>query len=119
MRIGYNDEVILSRLEFSCAAPHAGVTTTFFPDGTIGDRFSVVSIASTNTFAVQVGTSTIPHTYVGGGISREWFGDLTFGSGYNTVSVAATVFDPGYEHVFASASTNAVTANTGAQFTPS
>ncbi|MEC8552071.1 MAG: hypothetical protein VXY93_16360, partial [Pseudomonadota bacterium] len=43
LRIGYNDEVILSRLEFSCAAPHAGVTTTFFPDGTIGDRFSVVS----------------------------------------------------------------------------
>ena len=119
LRIGYNDEVILSRLEFSCAAPHAGVTTTFFPDGTIGDRFSVVSIASTNTFAVQVGTSTIPHTYVGGGISREWYGDLTFGSGYNTVSVAASVFDPGYEHVFASADTNAVTANTGTQFTPS
>jgi len=120
LRVGYNDEVILSRLEFSCAAPHAGVTTTFFPDGTIGDRFSVVSIASTNTFTTQVGTSTIPHTYVGGGISREWFGDLTFGSGYNTVSVAASVFDPGYEHVFASASTNAVSVTGGGSgpFTP-
>ena len=125
MRIGYTDEVFLSNLEFKCAAPHAGVTTTIFPDGTIGDKFSVVSISSTNTFKTQVGPSTIPHTFVGGGIVKNWFGNLTFGSGYNTgvttngVSVAATVFDPGYDHDFISADTNAVTANTGAQFTPS
>jgi len=125
LRIGYTDEVLLSNLEFSCAAPHAGVTTTIFPDGTIGDKFSVVSISSTNTFKTQVGPSTIPHTFVGGGTVKNWFGNLTFGSGYNTgittngVSVAATVFDPGYDHDFISADTNAVTANTGAQFTPS
>ncbi len=125
LRIGYADEVFLSNLEFKCAAPHAGVTTTIFPDGTIGDKFSVVSISSTNTFKTQVGPSTIPHTFVGGGIVKNWFGNLTFGSGYNTgvttngVSVAATVFDPGYDHDFISADANAVTANTGIGFTPS
>jgi len=131
LRIGYTDEVLLSNLEFSCAAPHAGVTTTIFPDGSIGDKFSVVSISSTNTFKTQVGTSTIPHTFVGGGTVKNWFGNLTFGSGYTlgtldtgkTVTgiagIALTVFDPGYKHVFASAVTDAVEANTGTKFTPS
>ena len=125
LRIGYNDEVLLTGLGFTCTSGGVGIGSGVFPDGTIGDKFSVVSIASTTTFTTQVGTSTIPHTYMGGGFVREWYGDLTFGSGYNIgittdgVSVPATVFDPGYDHVFASASTNAVTANTGAQFTPS
>ena len=133
LRIGYTDEVLLSRLEFKCAAPHAGVTTTFFPDGSIGDKFSVVGITSDKMFTTQVGTSTIPHTYHAGGIVRPWYGDLTFGSGYtlgtldtgNTVTgiagIALTVFDPGYKHVFASAVTNAVSVTGGASgpFTPS
>ncbi len=125
LRIGYNDEVLLTGLGFTCTSGGVGIGSGVFPDGTIGDKFSVVSIASTTTFTTQVGASTIPHTYMGGGFVREWYGDLTFGSGYNIgittdgVSVPATVFDPGYDHVFASASTNAVTANTGAQFTPS
>ena len=133
LRIGYTDEVLLSRLEFKCAAPHAGVTTTFFPDGSIGDKFSVVGITSDKMFTTQVGTSTIPHTYHAGGIVRNWYGDLTFGSGYtlgtldtgNTVfgvaGIALTVFDPGYKHVFASAVTNAVSVTGGASgpFTPS
>ena len=42
-----NELVLLGGLEFACAAPHAGVTTTIFPDGTIGYRFPVVSIAAT------------------------------------------------------------------------
>ncbi len=119
LRVGYNDEVLLTGLNFACTSGGVGIGSGVFPDGTIGDKFSVVSIASTTTFTTQVGTSTIPHAYTGGGFVREWYGDLTFGSGYNSVSVAATVFDPGYEHVFASATTNSVTANTGAQFTPS
>ena len=105
---GSDDQVILNGLEFACSAPHTGVTTTTFPDGSIGDQFPVVSVSSTNTFKTQVGTSTIPHTYVGSGTVRPWYGDLTFGSGYNRVSVAATVFDPGYNHIFVSAEENSV-----------
>ena len=127
LRIGYNDEVLLTGLGFTCTSGGVGIGSGVFPDGTIGDKFSVVGIASTNTFTTQVGTSTIPHTYMGGGFVREWYGDLTFGSGYNIgittdgVSVPATVFDPGYEHVFASAVTNAVSVTGGASgpFTPS
>ena len=125
LRIGYNDEVLLSGLNFSCTSGGNPIGSGVFPDGTIGDKFSVVEIETDKKFTTQVGASTIPHTYTSGGFVREWYGDLTFGSGYNIgvttdgVSVPATVFDPGYDHVFASASTNAVTANTGAQFTPS
>ena len=118
LRIGYNDEVLLSGLNFNCTSGAIG--SGIFPDGTIGDKFPVVKITTDKKFTTQVGTSTIPHTYASGGFVREWFGDLTFGSGYNTVSVAATVFDPGYEHVFVSADTNAVTVTGGGSgpFTP-
>ena len=127
LRVGYNDEVLLTGLNFACTSGGVGIGSGVFPDGTIGDKFSVVSIASTTTFTTQVGTSTIPHAYTGGGFVREWYGDLTFGSGYSIgvttdgVSVGATVFDPGYEHVFASAVTNAVSVTGGASgpFTPS
>ena len=119
LRIGYNDEVSLTGLGFTCTSSGVGIGSGVFPDGTIGNKFSVVGITSERMFTTQVGTSTIPHTYLGGGFIRKWYGNLTFGSGYNNVSIAASVFDPGYEHVFASATTNSVTANTGAQFTPS
>lgn len=59
-------QVKLERFEFACAAPHAGVTTTFFPDGTNGRVFNVVTNRpSTTKFEVQVGVSTIPHIPTG------------------------------------------------------
>jgi len=59
-------QVKLERFEFACAAPHAGVTTTFFPDGTNGRVFNVVTKRpSTTKFEVQVGVSTIPHIPTG------------------------------------------------------
>ena len=55
-----------------------------------------------NRFTTNVGTSTISHSYVGGGSVMPWYGDATFGSGYyGNVSVAVT--DVPYTHKFVSA----------------
>ena len=72
------------------------VLRLLFSDGTIGDKFSVVSISSTNTFKTQVRQSTITHICWWRNCKLVW--QPTFGSGYNTgvttngVSVV-TVFD--------------------------
>ena len=79
------DDVYLENLEFSCASAHAGVTTTIFPDGTLGNVFPVVGIVSDKTFNVNIGVSTIVHNYVGQGTAYPYYSKLTFGSGYNTV----------------------------------
>ena len=64
--------------------------------------FSVnVGTAPLYRFTTNVGTSTIPHTYVGGGDVMPWYGDATYGSGYyGNVSVAVT--DIPYTHKFVS-----------------
>ncbi|MEC8553344.1 MAG: hypothetical protein VXY93_22830, partial [Pseudomonadota bacterium] len=82
--------VKLKNLEFSCVG-YSGVTTTIFQDHERG--LFVVGIVSDRTFEVQAGPSTIAHTYVGGGEAYEFFGDLTFGSGYRGGSVAIGVTD--------------------------
>jgi hypothetical protein len=67
-----NDKVTLNGLPFSCAAQHAGVTTTIFPDGTIntynvdGYTFTITGV-TTNSFTFNAGISTIAHTYDGYG----------------------------------------------------
>ena len=64
LRVG--DVVTLRNLEFSCASG-AG-TTTIYPTGNKGYDFRVLNVVgSGNTFTVNVGTSTIPHTYITGG----------------------------------------------------
>ena len=57
----------IRNLEFSCSGTY-GITTTIFPDGTRGYIFTVSSIVGPNTFGVNVGTSTIRHNYVKGGV---------------------------------------------------
>ena len=91
--------VKLKNLEFSCVG-YSGVTTTIFQDHERG--LFVVGIVSDRSFEVQAGPSTIAHTYVGGGEAYEFFGDLTFGSGYRGGSVAIGVTDQAYEHRFVS-----------------
>ena len=92
--------VTLSGLEFSCGAPHAGVTTTFFPDGTNGYVFTVNSISAADTFDAYVGISTIEHTYQGGGdveinVIRPYDGQVVyFDDLYYTVA-KITVTNPG------------------------
>lgn len=59
-------QVKLERFEFACSDEHAGVTTTFFPDGTNGRIFNIVTKRnSTTEFETQVGVSTIPHIPTG------------------------------------------------------
>ena len=61
------DVVRVRDLKFSCASG-AG-TTTIYPTGSEGYEFRVINVPSFgNTFTIQVGTSTIPHTYVSGGV---------------------------------------------------
>jgi hypothetical protein len=61
------DVVKIRDLRFSC--PSGAGTTTIYPTGSQGYEFKVISVPSFgNSFTVQVGTSTIPHTYVSGGV---------------------------------------------------
>ena len=95
---------------------YQGITTTTFPDH--DDPFSVVGITSARTFKVQVGASTIPHTYVSGGTAAQFF-PLTFGSGYNTNlgTIGIAITDVAFEHRFASAGINSIFDNTGTTYT--
>ena len=94
---------------------YQGITTTTFPDH--DDPFSVVGITS-RTFKVQVGASTIPHTYVSGGTAAQFF-PLTFSSGYNTNlgTIGIAITDVAFEHRFASAGINSIFDNTGTTYT--
>ena len=88
---GLGDYVYLDNLEFSCAAEHVGVTTTIFPDGTLGNTFPIVSVDSTTSFTANIGICTIPHIYEGGGQAFPYYPDLTPGSGYyGEVSIGIT-----------------------------
>ena len=104
------DRVQLKDLEFSCSAAYTGVTTTIFPDH--NRSFDIKNIVSATELVVNVGPSTIAHTYEQGGQVYEHF-SLNLGSGYrHPVSIAVT--DLAYEHRFERALTNAVSG----QFTP-
>ena len=102
---------------------YVGVTTSLFqderPDAKDKEKpLQLVGIVSERSFEVKVGMSTIPHIYHGGGFAYEFWNDLTMGSGYRE-PVAIGVTDILYEHKFVSSDDNAVTANTGTQYTPS
>ncbi|AOV62173.1 hypothetical protein BOW86_gp208 [Synechococcus phage S-CAM7] len=72
--------VKLDGIEYSCPGG-SGITTTIFPDGTIGDQFEILSVPSPSALIVNVGPSAIPHSYVGGGTA--------------TVGITTTVFPDG------------------------
>jgi len=71
------DYVRLANIELACSSEHAGVTSTIFPY--VGsstsfafnafDTFKLVGVSTINlnTFEINVGVSTIAHTYVSGG----------------------------------------------------
>ena len=59
-----NERVKLTDLEFSCDSTGYG-TTTIFPD--YGYASDIRNVISSSKLTVLVGTSTIPHTYEGGG----------------------------------------------------
>jgi len=62
------DLVTLIGLGFTCPSGPGIVT---YPSGKSGYIFPVTQVIGTGTtFVVQVGTSTLPHTYVGGGVVK-------------------------------------------------
>ena len=70
-KVNVGDLVTLRDLEFTC--PSGAGTTTIYPTGNEGFIFRVESITGgdadgSDTFAVRVGTSTIPHNYSTGGV---------------------------------------------------
>jgi hypothetical protein len=71
--------VRLKDLEFTCPGG-SGITTTIFPDGTRaqGPNFTVTSVNSSTSFAVNVGVSTINHIYVSGGNAFVGFDTTVF-----------------------------------------
>lgn len=56
--------VTISGLNFSCPSGPGIVT---YPSGNYGYIFDINSVGAGNSFSTYVGTSTLPHTYVGGG----------------------------------------------------
>ena len=68
-RVG--DYVTIHDIEFTCGS--GGITTTFFPDGTQGYEYLVTDVPSDGVFTVNVGTSTIPHTYDTGGLVFPYY----------------------------------------------
>lgn len=85
-------------LAFTCPS---GPTILTYPSGTKGYVFEVKSIPSANQFTVNVGTSTLPHTYVSGGTVKinairpfdgqvVYFDDLYYTVGKISVSAGGT-----------------------------
>jgi hypothetical protein len=66
-----DDPIKLENLAFTCAAEHAGVTTTIFPDGLFGYTFPVNRVVDNDNFEIVVGISTIDHTYDTGGTVQK------------------------------------------------
>ena len=64
-----NEVVRLANIQFTCPGG-SGITTTIFPDHTRGDTYIVNQVVGVNTFVVNVGISTINHTYASGGTAR-------------------------------------------------
>ena len=65
----FNEGVVLAGLAFSCDGVSSGLTTTIFPES--NKIYKILSTSSDSEFEVQVGTSTIPHVYQGGGTATQ------------------------------------------------
>jgi hypothetical protein len=83
--IGANQVKIVG-LAFTCPS-NPGIVS-YFPSHNYS--LNIVGVGTTS-FSVQVGTSTLPHYYVGYGTIYPWYEDLNFGSGYRgSISVGVT-----------------------------
>lgn len=75
LRLKTGDLVRLRDIEFLCSSGAA--TTTIYPSGKNGVDFRVDGVSGAGTtqtiFTVNVGPSTIPHTYVQGGLIKSPF----------------------------------------------
>jgi hypothetical protein len=99
------DRIKLVGLGFTC--PSGAGIVSYFPSRGLDYSYDIVNIISSNSFTANVGTSTLPHSYIGFGTVFPWY-DLNYGSGYRgTVSIGIT--DPNHTGTAAS-----ITATVGA-----
>jgi len=89
------DRFEIRDLIFSCdSGAGVGTTTQFFPSGKYGNEFYVDRVNADKSFVVNVGTSTLPHTYVSGGFIVDRSVAITTAS-YDNVSGIITFTSPG------------------------
>ena len=89
------DRFEIRDLIFSCdSGAGIGTTTQFFPSGKYGNEFYVDRVNADESFVVNVGTSTLPHTYISGGIIVDRAVAITTAS-YDNVSGIITFTSPG------------------------
>ena len=89
------DRFEIRDLIFSCdSGAGIGTTTQFFPSGKYGNDFYVDRVNADKSFVVNVGTSTLPHTYVSGGFIVDRSVAITTAS-YDNVSGIITFTSPG------------------------
>ena len=94
--IGIGSDIRLDNLEFTCPFG-SGITTSIFPDGTQGYTFTVTNVIASDQFELNVGISTIQHTYVENdagqvtaGLTTSVFPDGTQGYFFDVVIVGTT-----------------------------
>jgi len=86
------DRIKLVGLGFTC--PSGAGIVSYFPSTGLNYSYDITGIVSARTFSANVGTSTLPHSYIGFGTVFPWY-DLTEGSGYrDPVSIGVT--DPNH-----------------------
>ena len=76
----FNGQIVrLRNLEFTCPGG-SGITTTIFPDGSssYGFNFPILQVNGVDEFVIDVGVSTIPHTWVQGGTAFVGFDTTIF-----------------------------------------
>jgi len=89
------DRFEIRDLIFSCdSGAGIGTTTQFFPSGKYGNEFYVDRVNADESFVINVGTSTLPHTYVSGGFVVDRSVAITTAS-YDNVSGIITFTSPG------------------------
>ena len=82
--------ISLAGLQFSCPSGPAILT---YPSGNEGYVFRVDNIPASNKFEVNVGVSTLPHTYVSGG-TADFVGYVFPSGNYGHVFTVQDVIDP-------------------------
>ncbi len=94
--IGIGSDIRLDNLQFSCPGG-SGVTTSIFPDGTQGYTYTVTNVIASDQFELNVGISTIQHSYVENdagqvtsGLTTTKFPDGSQGYFFNVNSVGTT-----------------------------
>ena len=94
--IGIGSDIRLDNLEFTCPFG-SGITTSIFPDGTQGYTFTVTNVIASDQFELNVGISTIQHTYVENdagqvtsGLTTSVFPDGSQGYFFDVVTVGTT-----------------------------